>query len=378
MHATDNSAPPADPVAAASHPDPYGYYQCLRERAPLYFDSGLNLWVASRHAVIAEALESPALRVRPTAEPVPHALLGGRAGEVFGNLVRMNDGAFHAMHKPPLAQCARRWTLAQVAQASREATRALQPVLGVNDFLTALPAQVMARLIGVPGPQLRQTTQWAHDFSAGIAAGASRDAVARAHAAAASLLAQGAAQGLGAAQAANRIALMQQSLDATAGLLGNTVHLLQRRPELGVQTVASADLMRELVAEVVRWDAPVQNTRRFAAQDLVLCGTSIREGEGLLLLLASANRDPALNPQPDRFELQRPQRLSLTFGAGVHACPAEQIAIEIVAACLGTIRAEGGFDSYFGRVTGYRPLPNVRVPVFADSNSEARRRHENH
>ncbi|MGH8821489.1 MAG: cytochrome P450, partial [Rhodoferax sp.] len=156
-----------------------------------------------------------------------------------------------------------------------------------------------------------------------------------------------------------------------------TVHLLRRLPELGVQTTASADLMRELVAEIVRWDAPVQNTRRFAAQDLVLCGVSIRAGEGLLLVLASANRDAALNPRPDRFELQRAQRHSLTFGAGVHACPAEQIAIEMVAACLDTIRAEGGFDSYFGCVTGYRPLPNVRVPVFAHPNPAVRHRHEN-
>jgi len=124
MHATDNSAPPADPVAAASHPDPYGYYQRLRKLAPLYFDNGLNLWVASSHAVIAEAFESPALRVRPTSGPVPHALFGGPAGEVFASLVRMNDGAFHAMPKPPLAQCARRWTLAQGAAQGLDAVQA--------------------------------------------------------------------------------------------------------------------------------------------------------------------------------------------------------------------------------------------------------------
>ena len=358
-------APPADAVAAASHPRPYGYYQRLRQEAPLFFDRNLNLWVASSHASVEAALQSPALRVRPLAEPVPRALLHSPAGEVFANLVRMNDGAFHAAHKPQLQQSARRWTLAQIAATCREATRALQPVLGANDFLTALPAQVMARLLGVPGPQLQQTAQWAHDFSAGIAAGASADAVARANAAVAGLLAQGAALGQGAVQAANRIALMQQSLDATAGLLGNTVHLVQQRPEFGAQVAASPDFTRELVAEVVRWDAPVQNTRRFAAEDLALCGKPIRQGEGLLLVLASANRDAALNPQPERFEVQRRQRRNLTFGAGAHVCPAEQIAIEMIAVCVDTICATAGFDSYFGRVSGYRPLPNVRIPVFA-------------
>lgn len=360
--------PPDDAIAAASHTDPYGYYQRLRERMPLYFDRGLDLWVATSHGVVDAALRSPGLGVRPPTEPVPRALIGGPAGAVFGNLVRMNDGAFHAAHKPRLAQSVRRWTLAQVAHASINATLSLRPVLEVNDFLSALPAQVMACLLGVPAPQLWQTTQWAHDFSAGIAAGASLDAVARAHVAAAGLLAQGALLGLDAVQAANRVALMQQSLDATAGLLGNTVHLLQQRPEIKEQITASSDLTRELVAEVVRWDAPVQNTRRFATEDLPLCGASIRQGQGLLLVLASANRDPALNPQPECFKLHRPQRRNLTFGAGAHACPAEQVAIEIVAACVDTIRAEGGFHSYFGRIVRYRPLPNVRVPVFAPAS----------
>ena len=202
MRALDTPSP-ADAIAAASHPNPYDYYQGLREQAPLYFDKGLNLWVASSHAAIAEAFESPALRVRPPAEPVPRALLGGPAGDVFANLVRMNDGAFHAAHKPRLEQSARRWTLARVAHASSEATRALQRVLSVNDFLTVLPAQVVARLLDVPAPQLRHTTQWTHDFSAGIAAGASLDAMARAHAAAAGLLARGVALGLDVVEAAN-------------------------------------------------------------------------------------------------------------------------------------------------------------------------------
>jgi cytochrome P450 len=371
MHAPDAPALPADPIAAASHPVPYGYYQRLRERTPLYFDTGLNLWVASSHAGIAEALVSPALRVRPASEPVPRALVGGLAGEVFANLVRMNDGTFHAAHKPYLQQRTQRWTLGQVTRASAEATRELRPLLDANDFLTALPARVMACLLGVPDPQLQQTTQWAQDFSAGIAGGASAQAVDRAHAAAAGLLAQGTAQGLDAAQAANRIALMQQSLDATAGLLGNTVHLLRQRPEMAERIVAAPGLTRELVAEVVRWDAPVQNTRRFAAQGLRLCGASIREGEGLLLVLASANRDPALNPDPDRFEVRRQQRRNLTFGAGVHACPAEQIAIEITASCIDTIRGKGQIDAYFGRILGYRSLPNVRIPVFASSSASA-------
>ena len=91
---------PGNPIAAVTHACPYPYYRQLREQRPLYFDEGLKLWVASSHAVIDEAFRGVALRVRPPAAPVPHALLGSAAGEVFAQLVRMNDGAFHAAHKP--------------------------------------------------------------------------------------------------------------------------------------------------------------------------------------------------------------------------------------------------------------------------------------
>jgi hypothetical protein len=103
---------PAHAVEAVTHPDPYPYYQQLREERPLYFDGGLKLWVASIQAVIHEALQNPALCVRPPAEPVPPALQGTAAGDVFAQLVRMTDGGFHAAHKPAVVLAARRWSLA--------------------------------------------------------------------------------------------------------------------------------------------------------------------------------------------------------------------------------------------------------------------------
>ncbi|HET6827029.1 MAG TPA: cytochrome P450, partial [Ramlibacter sp.] len=187
---------------------------------------------------------------------------------------------------------------------------------------------------------------------AGITPGAEAQAIAAANEAAVALMAQGEALGLDPVRAANRIAFMQQALDATAGLIGNSLLALRRDGAL------AGDPLREVVAEVARWDAPVQNTRRFAAQDLELGGQHIREGQGVLLLLASANRDPALNAEPDRLWPGRPQRRSLGFGSGAHACPGEAPAIAIAAAALPEIR-----DS-MGAHMGYRPLPNARVPTF--------------
>ncbi|XAH25956.1 cytochrome P450 [Xylophilus sp. GW821-FHT01B05] len=357
---------PAHAVEAASHPDPYPYYRALREQRPLYFEPALKLWVASSAALVEEALRQPALRVRPPQEPVPSALLGTAAGEVFAQLVRMNDGAFHAQHRPEAERSATRYTLAQVAAAVDEALGELLPVQDANRFLTDLPVRTMACLLQIPAAERATTSQWVHDFTAGIAAGATPQTVARADTAAGQLMAQGARAGLAPVRAANRIALMQQSLDATAGLLGNSLRLLQRQPAWA-EHLRTPEQARAWVAEVERWDAPIQNTRRFAAQDLPLGGQQIRQGEGVLLVLAAANRDEALNPQAERFDPSRSARRSLGFGAGMHHCPGEVVAIEIVASSLGGVWARGQFDQYFNATGSYRPLPNARIPIYKEN-----------
>ena len=76
-----------------THPDPYPYYAHLVAGAPLHRDEALGLLVASSAAAVTAALSDDALcRVRQLAEPVPRALAGSPAGEIFGRLVRMTDG----------------------------------------------------------------------------------------------------------------------------------------------------------------------------------------------------------------------------------------------------------------------------------------------
>jgi cytochrome P450 len=360
-------APPADAIAAVVHPDPYPWYRSLRESRPLYWDAGLALWVASAADVVDAALNEATLRVRPPGEPVPRALVGTSAGEVFARLVRMTDGAFHAAHKPPVVAETAAHRLAEVARLSLEAADRLAGVMDANGFVVSLPVRVMAMLLRVPDSALDEVTSHVLAFVRGIQGGAGGAAVDAAAGAARQLtgILQALHPELDDVGIANRIGFMQQSVDATAGLLGNTVQLLQQRPTLAQAFMQSKQAARQIVAEVSRWNPPVQNTRRYASEDLALAGSTIRRGEGLLLVLASANRDESLNPEPEVFDMNRKHRLSLTFGAARHGCPGEQIAIEIVAAGAYSIWAAGRFDSYFGAVQNYLPLPNARVPVFA-------------
>lgn len=355
---------PLNAIDAVTHPDPYPYYRSLRQQHPVFFDATLGLWVVSSHAAVSAALCHPALRVRPPAEPIPVALQGSPAGEVFVQLVRMTDGAFHAAHKPEVERAARRWSLAAVARAAEESAADLRRRLTANEFIAALPVQAMARLLGVPDSELDDTCRWATQFTRGIAPTADEPAVALAGEAAQALMRQGGALGLSPVQAANRIAFMQQSIDATAGLLGQVVLKLAQDAEQAATADGSLDAMRAFVREVERWAAPIQNTRRFAAESLELSGLPIEAGQALLVVLASANRDEALNPQPERFDADRANSRSMGFGAGPHACPGAAIAIEIVATAVRLLRGSGQFDNYFGRSKGFRPLSNARIPVF--------------
>ncbi len=352
---------PHNAIEAVTHPDPYPYYRRLREERPLFYDPGLGLWVVSSHAAVSAALHHPSLRVRPPAEPVPAPLQGTATGEVFAHLVRMTDGDFHAEHKPVLEQRTRQWQRADVACAAEDAATGLSPELSANEVLTTLPLQTMARLLGVPESERDSTCRWALHFAQGIAPGANTATLALAHEAAAALMAQGRAIGLGLAQSANRIAFLQQAVDATAGLLGHTALKLAQDSDLAD---GSLDAMRAFVREVERYAAPIQNTRRFAAEPLMLLDQFINAGQGLLLILASANRDDALNPEPHRFDPRRALGRSMGFGEGTHACPGAHIAIEMVAVGARNIRARGRFDAWFSRRTGFRPLTNARVPVF--------------
>lgn len=331
---------PRDALAAPTHPDPYPWYERLGRERPLAFDEGLGLWVVAAPALVQAALSHPDLRVRPPSQTVPPALGGRPAGEVFALLVRMNDGDFHARHRPAVAAEASGWSDEAVAAAAAAAARDLAPRLDANALLSALPVQAMARLLGVPAPALDATVGWVHDFTQGIAAGAGEEAIGRADAAALALMLQGANEGLDRVRAANRIALMQQALDATAGLIGNAACLLLQGVPL-----AGAEAVAPLVAQAAWRDPSIHNTRRFAARDLELGGERVAEGQGLLLLLAPAR---------------------LAFGAGAHACPGERLALAIAASALHTLQSMAPLPRWFGRVTGWRQLPNARIPVFAN------------
>ncbi|HEX2885939.1 cytochrome P450 [Vineibacter terrae] len=382
--------PPADPIAAVTHADPYDYYAGLVARRPLYHDEALGMWVASGAASVTAVLGSARVGVRPLAETVPAALQGTPAGDIFGRLVRMNDGAGHCPFKQAVTATLQSIDEARVASLAEHWAHRLAGTQSLNEFMLALPVHVVGSLLGVADDAMPALAQDAGDFVRGIAPVADAAQRARGAVAAAALLAlfhrmraaqekdgdgllmrlAGTARGLGradeAAVVANGIGFLSQAYEATAGLIGNTLVALARHHDARAQVAHDARHLRGVVWETLRADPPVQNTRRFVADDGVVAGQQMRRGDAILVVLAAAGRDPAANAEPARFDTARQDRRLFTFGAAVHACPGERIAAAIAQAGVARLLAGGVRPEALLQDLAYRPSGNVRMPLFAD------------
>ncbi|MDY7534696.1 cytochrome P450 [Pseudomonas sp. Bout1] len=372
------------PLEAATHQDPYDYYARLRRHDELLFDEGLGLWIASTARRVEAVLAHPDCRVRPLHEPVPSSIAGSAAGRVFAALMRMNDGAGHrcprAIIEPALATV----NIADVV------AQAIGPVDNLNLFMFTFPVSVIASLLGVPREHLQEVAGLTRDFVACLSplssdarlrdanAGASRlrevfsavleDTTLRAH-----IRRRYEASEWQDPEAliANLIGLLSQTCEASAGLIGNTLVALHRRPGLLEEIQRTPTLAGALVEEVARYDSPVQNTRRFVARRCTIGDRILEAGDTVLVLLASANRDPAANPAPDSFLLERTQRRLFSFGAGHHQCPGQHLALNIAAHAIRALLSLQPATLAGSLAFSYWPSLNGRIPCFQTSSKTA-------
>lgn len=364
-----------DPIAAVTAPDPYPYYRILAATRPIYRDESLGIWVVASADAVAAALASPAARVRPPAESVPKAIAGSPAGAVFGAFARMTDGPQQAAMKRAIQSALAGITYEQVAAVARSwlakhlADHDVACAAALDELAFTLPVSVVAALIGLPDAALPEVRRMIAVFVSGIA-----PAARSAQAAEASDAAQRLTELLRplpvfdpdvppAAALANALGLLFQTYEATAGLVGNTLLAASRHRDAYLRAVNRRRLA-DFVDEVQRHDPPVHNTRRFLAEDLTIAGQAMRGGDAVLVVLAAANHDAAANPRPEQFDIDRTDRRSFTFGGGRHACPGTLIATAIAAAAAEILVPRLVDLDHLAQGIGYRPLPNVRIPVF--------------
>jgi cytochrome P450 len=114
--------------------------------------------------------------------------------------------------------------------------------------------------------------------------------------------------------------LLAAGSETTTNLIGNAMARLREYPETLERVKASPALIPQLVEESLRLDSPVQLLMRLCTEDSEVGGERIRAGSMVMPLLASANRDESIFPDPDRLDIDRDTTGHLAFGWGNHFC----------------------------------------------------------
>jgi cytochrome P450 len=368
-----------NPISAATHPNPYPYYLSLLSTKPLFYDEGLKLWIASSAHAVTAVLESKICRVRPMNEAVPKTLLDSPAADIFRHLVRMNDGIYHHTLKEAVTNTLQPIDINKVRQLSQEWSQVLARDLGLSKCAFQLSVYVIGSLLGIPRGSLSQTTTWIDEFVRCLAPGSNAEHIETGKKAAGSLLehmqtllrneslgllsvlAKHAGQNNEISIIANGIGFLSQAYEATAGLISNSLLLLARNPDL---REAFRNYPTAFIQEVLRYDSPIQNTRRFIAEDGMIAGQTMQAGDAILVILAAANYDSSVNPNPYTFDAFRNDSQLFTFGLGKHACPGEKLAVTMAQAALEHL-VDNVDLTVLNKTVSYRPSTNTRIPLFS-------------
>ncbi len=117
--------------------------------------------------------------------------------------------------------------------------------------------------------------------------------------------------------------LLSAGHETTVNLLGSgTLALLEHPDQLTrLRDNPEPALVKSAVEELVRFVCPAETaTERYTTEDVTIAGTTIPQGELVLAVIASANRDATYFENPDTLDLGRQNNKHLSFGQGIHYC----------------------------------------------------------
>ena len=354
----DRAAPPLslyhllDPEVLAN---PYPLYRRLRDEDPVHWDPYLHAWVVTRYADVVTVLH----HYRAARTPAPEKLEALGLGELspiaalmvrqmlfldppeHGRVRRLASAAF-----TPRRVAVLREHIRQIAEGlvDRLAGRGRVEVMG--GLANPLPAIVTAEMLGVPTADHQLLKSWSQDFAEMLGnfqhnPGRTKqvlqtveDMVAYFQAAViseASKPTEGLINALTTAEidgdsfsveevVANVIVTMVGGQETTTNLIGNGLLALLRHPDQLERLRSNPTLLESAVEELLRYEAPSQQTARIAPAGAVLGDTRIPEGDAVIAVMGAGNRDPERFPDPDRLDLGRQDNRHLAFGWAGHFC----------------------------------------------------------
>lgn len=166
--------------------------------------------------------------------------------------------------------------------------------------------------------------------------------------------------------------------DPVANAIGNGLLALTRNPDQLVALYEDPARIELAVEEMLRYDCPFQYAARRAQENLTIGGVNMSQGQRVLLMLGSANRDPGYFTAPDDFLVTGRANRHLAFGLGPHYCIGAVLARQTIQIFFKTLlaryRAVRVLEAplLWRRSLGYRGLTHLRVILY-DDNLHAQR-----
>ena len=375
------------------HEDPYPVYARLRNEAPLYRNDELDFWALSRHQDVVAAFRDPWQFSSANGVSLDPAAWGPYAHRTMSFLAL--DPPRHTHMR---ALVSKGFTARRVRELEHQIRALARRHLGaavargdfdfVADFAGLLPMDVISEMIGVPEAdrddvrKLADTVVHREDGlfdvpQAGMEAaltlvGYYADLLAQRRAARAdrgdltSALLEAEIDGdrLTDDEIIGFLFLMVVAgNETTTKLLSNAVYWAWRNPAELAKPLADPGRIGDWVEETLRYDASSQVIARTVTEDFTAHGQTVPAGERLLLLIGSANRDPAAFPHPDDFDLDRDTSALISFGSGRHYCLGANLArLEAQIALAEFTRLAARYEIDDARA---QPVHSVNVRGFA-------------
>jgi cytochrome P450 len=363
--------------------DPYPQWQLLRDNDPVHA-TPIGFWLLLRYEDVLRFVRDPGLSVED-ANATP-GLLDELTREVLGDDIP--EGGDHAMLNvdPPDHTRLRRlvskaFTPRTIEQLRPRIQQLVDETLDrvgptgemelIGDLAFPLPFAVISEMLGMPEADSEQLRQWSGTLVRSLEPNMDPDLI-RAIADAGEKMraftfdviswkksnpgddlltalidAEENGDMLSDEELIDQIMLLYiAGHETTVNLIGNGMLALLRHPAQLQQLIADPSLLGNAIEELLRFDPPVQMTRRITLQDVEIGGRVIPAGMFVACVIASANRDPARwGPTADELDIARPDaREHLAFGGGAHYCLGAALARLEAQVAMGTLISRFGGD----------------------------------
>jgi len=362
-----------DPYDYDFHEDPYPYYRRLRDEAPLYRNSDQEFWALSRHADVVQGFRnstSLSNKHGVSLDPISrnehaHRVMSFLALDDPGHL-RLRTLVSKGFTPRRIRELESRVT--EIAVQHLDAALQSPHFDFVDDFAGKLPMDVISELMGVPESdrvRIRALADGVMHREDGV-----KDVPAEAIQASADLMVYYADMvSSRRAKLTDDLtsALVEAEIDGdkltdeeiiaflflmvvagnetTTKLLANAAYWGFRNPDQLAPVFDDHSLVKPWVEETLRYDTSSQILARAVSADITMYDTTIPEGDVLLLLPGSANRDDRVFENPDEYRIDREIGSKLvSFGSGAHFC---------LGAHLARMEAQVALTEFFKRVRGY-------------------------